>query len=46
MEGVVPDFELELIPAGPTGEADLDHLAAIFDPTLESSIVEFLSQQA
>jgi pimeloyl-ACP methyl ester carboxylesterase len=46
MEGVVPDFELVLIPAGPTGEPDLDHLGAVLDPTFESSIVEFLSEQA
>ena len=46
MEGVVPDFELVLVPAGPTGDPWLDHLGAILDPTFRESIVEFLSAQA
>ena len=45
MEGVVPDFTLELIPAGPTGDQSLDHLGAILDPTFHDSIVEFLLEQ-
>ena len=46
MEGVVPDFELVFIPAGPTGDPWLDHLGAVLDPTFHESIVEFLSAQA
>ena len=44
MEGVVPDFELVLVPAGPTGDPWLDHLgAAVLDPTFRESIVGFLA---
>ena len=46
MEGVVPDFELVLVPAGPTGDPWLDHLGATTDPLFKSSIIEFLSAQA
>lgn len=46
MEGVVPDFDLVLIPAGPTGAPDLDHLGTTVDPLFKSSIIEFLSAQA
>jgi pimeloyl-ACP methyl ester carboxylesterase len=45
LEGVVPDFELVLVPAGPTGSPDMDHLGAVLDPTFRESIVEFLSGQ-
>lgn len=45
LDGVVPDFRLVLIPAGPTGDPWLDHLGATLDPLFESSIVEFLSEQ-
>jgi pimeloyl-ACP methyl ester carboxylesterase len=46
MEGVVPDFELVLIPAGPTGDGNLDHLGATLDPLFRDTIVEFLSEHA
>ena len=46
MEGVVPDFKLVLIPAGPTGEPDLDHQGAVLDPRFKRSIAEVLSQQS
>jgi pimeloyl-ACP methyl ester carboxylesterase len=46
LDGVVPDFELVLIPAGPTGAPDLDHLGAVLDPTFHESIVEFLTEQS
>lgn len=46
MDGVVPDFTLVLIPAGPTGDPSLDHLGAVLDPTFRESIVEFLAAQA
>lgn len=45
MDGVVPDFSLVLIPAGPTGDPSLDHLGATLDPLFEASIIEFLSEQ-
>ena len=45
MEGVVRDFTLELIPAGPTGDPSMDHLGAILDPAFHDSIVEFLLEQ-
>ena len=46
MDGVVPDFTLELIPAGPTGDPSMDHLSATLDPTFHDSIVEFLVDQS
>jgi pimeloyl-ACP methyl ester carboxylesterase len=45
LEGVVPDFRLVLIPAGPTGDPSLDHLGATHDPMFRDSIMEFLSEQ-
>lgn len=45
MAGVVPDFELVLIPAGPTGDGNLDHLGATLDPLFRDTIVEFLTAQ-
>ena len=45
MDGVVPDFSLVLIPAGPTGDPSLDHLGATQDPLFHDSIAEFLSEQ-
>lgn len=46
MDGVVSDFSLVLIPAGPTGDPSLDHLGATLDPLFHDSIVEFLSDQS
>jgi pimeloyl-ACP methyl ester carboxylesterase len=46
MDGVVPDFELVLVPAGPTGDPWLDHLGAVLDPTFHESIVEFLAARS
>jgi pimeloyl-ACP methyl ester carboxylesterase len=45
MDGVVPDFSLVLIPAGPTGDPSLDHLGATLDPLFHVSVMEFLSEQ-
>ena len=46
MAGIVSDFELALIPAGPTGDPNLDHMGATSDPLFHDSIMEFLSSQA
>ncbi len=45
MAGVVPDFELVLIP-GATGDPSMDHMGATTDPLFHDSIIEFLSSQA
>ena len=46
MDGVVSDFELVLIPAGPTGDPSLDHLGATLDPLFHDSILEFLAEHS
>lgn len=44
--GVVEDFELVLIPAGPTGDPSLDHLGATQDPLFHASVVDFLTESS
>jgi pimeloyl-ACP methyl ester carboxylesterase len=46
MEDVVPDFELVLIPAGPTGDPSLDHMGATQDPLFRDSIIAFLTENS
>ena len=46
LDGVIEDFELVLIPAGPTGDQSLDHLGATQDPLFHESIVDFLSEHS
>lgn len=46
LDVVVEDFELVLIPAGPTGDPSLDHLGATQDPLFRESILDFLVEQS
>jgi pimeloyl-ACP methyl ester carboxylesterase len=46
MDGVVSDFELTLIPAGPTGDPNLDHLGATLDPLFHETILDFLAENS
>ncbi len=46
MDGVVPDFTMVHIPAGPTGDPNLDHLGATLDPLFAQSIVDFLADHS
>jgi pimeloyl-ACP methyl ester carboxylesterase len=45
LQGVVPDYRLVLIPAGPTGDASFDHLGTTTDPAFRDIIVGFLEMQ-
>lgn len=46
MAGVVPDYRMVLLAAGPTGDPSFDHLAATQDPAFHDSIMGFLSLQS